>query len=289
MVNVKLELDKLTSLLATYHILCAPTKRNMEYNPDVFSNLNVPFEIAGDYVGYLLSRGVRLDETDSVRPQLFFPDVKDLAGYLDSHGKDLPDNVKSNLREFELSFDRYFKVVKGKVEPLIEVREEESAEVIDSVYDAAVEMTGVDIERPEVLEVRVVEGLAPHSIGSVVKDKKGYVVMQTRNFMNMEGDSYLLSLIHEAVAHQAVMDLRQCHNKVFGRFVYQIEEGFAKLFTRKIAEKVLGREVDYRSQIGTERTAYEVCERNWDRLKERGFSEWYKDCVRGVFNECSSR
>lgn len=289
MVNAKLELDRLTSLLAAHHILCAPTKRNREYNPDVFRNLRVPSEIAGSYVGYLLSKGVTLDETDSVRPKLFFPDVKDLEGYLNSHGKDLPDSVKSNLSKFKWGFDRYFDIVRKDVDPLIEVREKEPKEVIDSVYDTAVEMTGVEIERPEVLEVRIVAGLAPHSIGSVVRDGKGYVAMQARNFLNMEGDSYLLSLIHEAVAHQVVMDLRQAHNKVFGRFVYDVEEGFAKLFTRKIAERVLGREVDYRSDMGTERAAYEVFERNWDRLKEKDFSEWYKDCVQDVFNESSSR
>ena len=162
MTKIKLELDKLTSLLVSYHILCAPTELNKEYNPDIFKNLAVTPEERGLYLTNLLSKGITLDKTDAARYGLFLPEFKDLESYLSSDK--IPEKIKDNLRAFENRFDPYFETVKQKVSPLLEKRQEESESVIDKIYKTSQELTGVEIEKPSELEIRIVEGIAPSSI-----------------------------------------------------------------------------------------------------------------------------
>lgn len=276
MTKIKLELDKLTSLLVSYHILCAPTELNKEYNPDIFKNLAVTPEERGLYLTNLLAKGVTLDRTDDVRFGLFLPEFHSLEDYLTSDK--IPEAIKDNLRAFEKRFDQYFGTVKQRVSPLIEKRKEEAESVIDKIYGAAEEITGIKIKRPSELEIRVVEGIAPSSRGSEIKDGKMYIIEQTRNFLDNSDDSYLITLIHEAVAHQTAEQGRQYYKELFGGYVYNIEEGFAKLFTRKVAEKVLGRDINYFASEGIETISYNTFEKNWDKLNNN-FNEWYKDCL----------
>lgn len=285
MVKIQLELDRLTSMLASYHILCAPTSINKQYNPAVFSNLIVTPEERGHYLTYLLSKGVTLDRTDSVRTSFFFPESRTLDDFFETYGKEVPDEVKNNLKSFETRFDSYLEKVRANVGPLIQSRSRESQEMIGTIYNLAQEFTGVSIERPEELEVRIVEGLAPSSRGSEVRNGRGYIVEQTRNFLST-GDSYLLTLIHEAVAHQTADDSRKYMQETFGGYVYDVEEGFAKLFSRKIAERILGREVNYGTEDGLQRLAYDTFNRNWGSLNGTNFGSWYDRCLTEIKNTC---
>ncbi|MBW2966704.1 hypothetical protein KY342_06395 [Candidatus Woesearchaeota archaeon] len=287
MVNIKLELDYLASLLVTYHTLNAPTKENKDNNSDIFKRLQVSPEERGHYLTYLLSQGVTLDKTDSIITNLFFPDVKDLEAYLSSYGKDLPNAVKNNLRAFESRFNKYFKTLKQYMEHLIKIKKKESKKIMDSIYDTADEIINSQIKRPAELEVRVVEGLAPISIET--KDKKAYVIMQLRDFLSLTAEDYLITLIHESVAHKIVKDFKHYYKGILEGYAYQIEEGFAKLFTEKIGKKILNKSVDYSIQPGTENLAYKVFNRNWERLKEKNFADWYKYCLIDISNQSSSR
>lgn len=279
MVNIKLELDRLTSMLVSYHILCAPTSMNRQYNPDVFDNLSVSPEERGHYLTFLLSKGVALNQTDSIRTSLFFPEARNLDDLFALYGNEVPNEIWNHLRAFEIRFNQYLEKVRARVDPLIQSRTKESEDVIDRIYDLAQEFTGISIERPSELEVRIVEGLSPSSRGGDVRDGRGYIVMQTSNFLNTAGVNYLLSLIHEAVAHQTVCGSRKHVRETFGEYIYDVEEGFAKLFSRKIAERILGREVNYAAEDGLQRTAYDTFNRNWSSLNGHNFTTWYKGCL----------
>jgi hypothetical protein len=285
MVEIKIELDKVTSLLQSYHILCAPTDLNQHYNPDIFKNLKVSEEEKKEYQKFLTSKGVKPGQTDSIRHALFFPECKNLDEMLSTYGKELPENVKKNLKAFETKFNSYLDKVKEKVNPLIESRHKESKNIIDNVYESAKELTGVSIEKPNELKVHIVEGLAPTSMGSDIKEGKAYIVQQTRNFMSPE-NSYLLTLIHESVAHQTVDAPRKEVRALFGQHAYDVEEGYAKLLTRKIGEKLLGRKLDYGAQEGLQGLAYNIFEKNWNSMNRNNFNSWYKKCLNEISNQC---
>lgn len=278
MININLKLDQLTSILMSYHILCAPTTFNRRYNPEIFNSLSVSSEERGNYLTYWISQGVTLDKTDSIRTGLFFPESEFLDDLFEQYGKEWPSEVKNDLRNFESRFNPYFEKVRVKVNPLIPSRKQEAQNFIDAIYDSAQEFTGVIIERPRELEIRVVEGFAPSSMGTEIKNGKAYIVGQTRNFLS-EGEGYLISLIHESVAHQTVDDSRKLLEKIFGKYIYDVEEGFAKLFTKKIGEKILNRELRYGASGGLQSIAYDTFNQNWNSLSGNNFSLWYEKCL----------
>lgn len=282
MVSIQIKFDELTSMLHSYHILCAPTSLNRQYNPDVFKRLDVSPGERGRYLSYWISQGVTLDKMDSVRSQLFYPEAKSIHDIF----SDMPDCwasvIRHNLSGFQQKFTEYFKNLSDKLIPLMHARQVETEKVIDTIYNIAQEYTGVEIERPKDLEIRVVEGSAPSSQGTDVRNGKGYVMEQVRHFQNTSENSYLHTLIHETVAHQTADACRHFDKDVFGKYVYAVEEGFAKLFTNKIAEKVVGRPSDYISHGGLEEVAYTTFENNWDSLNGKNFESWYKHCLAQV-------
>ncbi len=278
MIKVKLELDKLTSMLVSHHILCIPTDMTRNCNQDVFDNLTVTPEEKEKYLNYILSRGIPLDKTDWFRLSLFSPADKNLDDFLKDDKKEIPEELKKNIISFQQRFEQYFEKVKAKVDPLIQSRTQYSEEMIDKVYESAKELSGVYIEKPKELEVRIVEGLSPSSMGVGGINGKKYIIEQAINFLS-KGNWYLLSLIHEAVAHQTAKNSRKYLQEKFGGYVYDIEEGFAKLFTKKIAEKILNCEVIHPTRDGLENLSYDAFNKNWDSLNENNFENWYQKCL----------
>ena len=284
MVEIKIELDNLTSMLVSYHILCAPTEINKRYNQDIFNNLQVTSEERGYYLSYLLSKGIQLDKTDCIRTTLFYPEYKSLDDFFANPKKEIPEKIRKDILAFKTRFLPYLEKIREKINPLVELRIEESNKFIDKIYDLAQELSSVNIERPKELEVRIVEGIAPSSMGTNIIDGKGYIIEQTRNFLSKE-NSYLLTLIHEAVAHQTANDSRKYLREKFGRHVYDIEEGFAKLFSKKIAEKILSWDAEYSTQEGIQTLAYNTFNKNWDSLKGNDFENWYQKCLTEIKDE----
>lgn len=278
MIKVKISLDKLTSLLACYHILCASTGRNMKHNPEVFENLNVSSKEKEDYRNWLLKIGIPLDKSDLLRTKLFFPESKTLDKYFDNSEEVIPDELKRNMKSFEKRFIPYLKKIKEKIGMFVKSRSRESNKLINKIYNLAQEFSGIEIERPKELEVRIVGGFSPSSRGTKVKDGKGYIVMQVCNFLS-EGDSYLMTLIHESIAHKVAIAAREYYKELFGKFIYDIEEGFAKLFSRKIAENILGRAVNYHASKGIQEQSYKTFDKNWNLLDGKNFKSWYKNCL----------
>jgi spore germination protein YaaH len=75
---------------------------------------------------------------------------------------------------------------------------------------------------------------------------------------------------------------------VFAGYVYEIDEGFAKLFTRKVVEKLLNKPVNYKpygnnSNKNLESISYNIFEREWTRLNpgyKEGFNDWFKQVLK---------
>lgn len=282
MVGIKFKFDRLTSVLMSYHILCAPTDRNRKFNPNIFSGFekSITQQERKNYLSYLSSKGVSLNKTDSFRKSLFSPKSLDLKDYyLSPKGENLPCQVQINLQAFESRFSSYLDGVEEKVKPLIEDRGRMFKELINKIYDLAQEFTGVVIKRPEELEVRIVEGLAPSSMGDMI-DGKEYILLQSGNLLEPTGSSCLLSIIHEAVAHQTAYSSITAYTDIFREYyIYDIDEGFAKVFSKKIAERISGGFVNYKAWGGLEELAYNTFDRNWASLNKSNFNSWYKDCL----------
>ena len=79
---------------------------------------------------------------------------------------------------------------------------------------------------------------------------------------------------------------RKYLQETFGGYVYDVEEGFAKLFSRKIAERILGSEVNYGAQEGLQSLAYDTFDRNWSSLNGNDFGTWYKSCLTEIYDTC---
>ncbi len=276
MVKIILKLDKLTSLLVSYHILSAPSELSKKYNPEIFKNLKISPKEKRLYKKWLSTK-ISLEKSDSFKQYLFIPLAKNLNfcfSKLEIENKGL---VKS-IKDFQKPFFKYLKIVGTKINSSISARNKESQRIINKVYNYAFKFSGVKIEIPKLIEVRIIEGISPMSVGTSVTNGVGYVAMQVSNLLS-EGDSYLLSLIHETVAHKIARPSRDHFGKIFGRYIYDLEEGFAKLFSRKIAEEILNREVYYPAGKGVQEISYKIFEKNWKLLNGKNFDSWFGKCL----------
>lgn len=276
MIKVTIKPDYLTSLLVSYHILNAPTEMNKRFNSGVFENLQVSQEEREQYLSFLTTIGFDSKDTDEFRFSIFYPEVSTLDDFLSNIAKSTPQSVKDNLRAFDIRFRKYFNSVEEKIDPIIEQSKKEMEEAADSVYDIAESMTGIRLKRPKEIELRIVEGLSPSSFARVKSDKL-CIIEQTRNFVH-EGE-YMRTLIHEAVGHFPQFEFKHLYNEVFGEFIYEFEEGFAKFFTAKIAERIFNRAVDSYCSKGGEKLACSIFEKNWGSLTPGNFEGWYKNCL----------
>ncbi len=281
MIKTKLKFDRLASLLACYHILCVPTYMNKTYNPDVFKNLSVSRKERKVYLANLRRIGVNMRRSDKFRLDLFCLESKNLKDYFKRHGDFVSEEVQKNYLAFEPKFNRYFERVNKEIDPLIKVRRKEAQKYINKIYDTAQKFTGVAIERAEEMHLRVLLGTAPSSRGSDIENGKGYILIQKRNFLN-PSDIFLISMIHETVAHQTVTPYGKYFMEIFNRrTIYEIEEGFAKLFSVKIAENLLKHKVTYYID-SSEKAAYNLFDKNWPSLTDKNFARWYKKCFQEI-------
>ncbi len=279
MINVRLGFDKLNSLLVSYHILCLPTKMNREYNPDLFMSFFASEEKKARYMDFLPYKKKNTDP-DSIVPDLILPRCKNLGHFFSMVDLEIPSSIKKDLRHFEKVSTPYFRDLATSLKPTIMQRAPKVANNIEEVYDTAQELTGISITRPKELDVYVVEGFAPQAMGSVVEKGFGFVVvsplclLKERKFMD--------TIVHETVAHHTVDEARKIMRRVLGKYVYDVEEGFAKLFSSKVTEKMLGTKSRPCFYGSLERVSHDVFEKNWSSLRGNNFNDWYLGCLKEV-------
>lgn len=270
MTIINMELDELSSLLVSYHILCAPTELNKTYNPDVFQNFAVSSEQKERHSSFLKSKNISSENTDYFRRKLVFPErhsLDELFLY-----QNIPEGIKTDLRTFETEFKPYMEKVKKELGPAIANKTREGNDVIDKIYDISEQLTGIKVEKPEKVNIRIVEGMAPSS-GFHPVNENIYIVMQKRNVLDTTNHAFLTSLIHESVGHQTAQSADSSVQ-------YTTEEVFVKLFTKKIAEQIVGAAVDYCTGRGIDKIKFDKFNENWSSLNSTNFRSWYKNCLR---------
>ena len=278
MIKVKIEFDYLSSLLSSYHILCAPTEMNKKYNQEIFKTFSVSIEEQERYLTFLQSLKVNLDDTDSVRWRLFFEGNKTLDELLNKNQKIIvSDKVQNNIKAFEKQFNPYFDTIKKSVEPFVPQKIKEIESSIENIYDTAYKFTGICIPRPWELIYRIVEGAEPQAKGSDITDGKGYVFAPPSDVVSHK----ITTLIHECVGHQTVDHLRKNMEEIFGSHIYEYEEGFVKLFSREIAKVILKQYVNYGPSGELETLSFRTFEKNLYPQKGK-FNEWYISCLKEI-------
>ncbi|MGV8168476.1 MAG: hypothetical protein ACP5N3_00300 [Candidatus Nanoarchaeia archaeon] len=288
MTGVKLRLDETNSLAVTYHILCAPNVMSRKYNEDIYDNLKVSEPEREQYVNFLASLGYRKQDWFNTRPGTIVIGANGLEDYFSKfdarlsqrYNSELPDEIKNSMRTFEQSYSEYFDKIKQAAEPIIKQRTEQLNETIDYVYLKAKKMTGIKLLVPDMVDIIIVDGLAPSSFGGGINNGTGYVVTQSRHLKNYE--DLLGSAVHELVGHQTASAGRQSIIDNFGRHIYFVEEGFVKLFSKKIVDQFLSTNTEGSSSRDLETEAYKIFEKNWKKLDGTNFSEWYFDCVQKI-------
>jgi hypothetical protein len=276
MIEVSLKPDKLTSLLVCYHILCAPTERNTNYNPDVFEKLNSSLtnQEKDDYLTFLSI--VAPNDTDGFRTQLFFPKYITLDEFLNGNeARNVSKEIRASIKEFEKSFNSYWENIEEEFNIIKECRLKLAKEHITQIYELQERLTGeTGIPRPSHLEIRIVEGLSPSSFGNKDHHPLHYTIEQKRNYLD-EG-AFLRTIIHESNIHNIARLSANFHKQIFGRWIYEVEEGFVKTMTAKIYTQLTGNPIDYGGSKGTLEESGEIFNANWDRLNGN-FKPWYED------------
>jgi hypothetical protein len=285
--SVTIELDYLTSLLVSYHILCAPTEMNQKYNQEIFEELSsvISEEESEEYIEFLESQNFPSEKTDRYRSWLFFPNYDELNGLLQNNQKHrFSKEIVDSIKQFEPNYKRYWNVVISKLAPTMEKKRKELKGHVSRIYNLAEQKTGETIEKEKDIEIRVVHGLSPSSFVTTRKGKR-YRVIQSQNYMEdtTENNEYLLNFVHELVPHVVAQKYKHLHEEIFGKWIYKIEEGFVKLMTRKICEELIGELITKRYGGGLE-ASYNIFERNWNQLNGN-FGEWYKKCLLEIKRE----
>jgi len=268
MVEVDLILDRFNSEINCYHILCSPTELSRRYNPRVYANLSVTSQERDDYCVFLFDGKLKPDQ---LRVNLATP-AKDLDSFCSLVGLYVPPEISANFAEFQARFGGYFEGVKRQFEPLMQERLGKTKELIERIYQLSKVETGVSVPIPERLEMRVVEGMSPSSYGRTFNEVF-YVFEQMRNYLDEVG--FFSTLVHECVGHQTASCGRRFHQEFFGGYMYNFEEGFVKVLTRRIIESLFGKSQGGPSGPDQE-LAFKVFEESWPDLKKLGFLEWYK-------------
>ncbi|MGV8162555.1 MAG: hypothetical protein ACP5N2_04460 [Candidatus Nanoarchaeia archaeon] len=281
--NITIEPHDLLSLVISYHILCAPTEINTKRNQHLFKNLQVSQDEKETYTKLVLSQLPNVN-TDDFKPKFIscFNDAKDINDILKAFSDDaLLPLFRKNIEEFEAKFKVYFEPIKGKIKLISPQRTQETNENIDTIYDAAMNLTGVEIERPKELYIKIVEGLRPSSLGSPAINGKGNIFTSP---YNLNKNWYWNILIHETIAHQTSICARLEHNELFGKYFYEADEGFAYAITQKVIESSsLGVNPNYTNRQDPIIQSYNIFMKNWDKLNNNkhnnNFIEWYRDCL----------
>jgi hypothetical protein len=275
--SVNVELDYLTSLLVSYHILCAPTEMNQKYNSDIFEELGgvITEREKEVYFSFLQEEGFSGSNSDMFRQKLFVPEYNTLDELFESNRLDMiPKKVKDRIRRFNPQFNAYWNQKLKDIEVVLEKRKKEFPRYIEKAYETSERLTGEKLDR-ENIKVRVIEGTAPNSFTRTIEGDK-YIAAQRRNIVREKDDYALIALIHEAIPHMIGERYRMLHEEIFGEWTYRIEEGFAKLFSRKVAEEILGRKARaVKPSNRIERMSYDIFSEEWNRL-DGNFAEWYK-------------
>lgn len=279
-IKVKLKFDYLNSLLICYHILNRPTKNIEKNNPSVFKNLKTTILQKISYRRYLHHQKVSSDWSISLyRTKLFSPELKTINQFAEK--RKLSQRITKALLKFEPKFKIYFDSLKKELTPIIKMRKRETEKYIDSIYKNAVKITGVKIEIPKIIDIRVIEGMSPSSFGVSVGNTR-YIISQKNNIMNKNINIYLLSLIHESISHEIAKQFRSYIIELFGKHIYEVEEGFAKIFALKVFNLILNCESNYYITPGLETKSANIYLKNWHKLTNKNFAKWYYNCLKEI-------
>jgi hypothetical protein len=284
MIDVSIDFDYLTSLLISHHVINAPSQLTAMFNPELLKRLEVIPNDRANYLSFWRGQGYREDQMDNVRTQLFKPEASNLEEYL-SLQSSWPDELRVSLRRFDSRFKPYSEEVKQRIDDKIGERLFQTQEIADKVYDVAQRLIGFEMKKPGKLDIRVIEGYAPSGQG-YESEGIDYVLVNSKNFLESDDIGYYLTLIHEMVGHAPCADTFDYHSEIFGQYEYEVEEGFAKAFTQKVADEVLEQKLPNYPSGGLETLAFHIFNKNWHSLKYQGFRQWYKDCMYEIRQSC---
>jgi hypothetical protein len=284
MIKVNIKLDYLTSLLVSFHILHAPTELNRRYNPEIFQRFekDVDKKVKKKYIGFVSDQFKELnikvfeEKTDEFKRYLFFPEYDSLEAFLNGEGKKItPKWLVKPLHKFDIKFKQYWEEAKQELEGLVQERLKIVNKHIDKIYSLSEKFSHEKLYRPGEIEIRIVDGMSPSSFAAK-KDKINYILMQAKNFKDEK--AFLGTLIHITAPHHMAGRYRNLQKEVLGVFIFSVQEGFAKLFVDRVRDNILTEKSKPIKLFGLERT-YEVYEKNWNKLANMSFGEWYKMCL----------
>jgi hypothetical protein len=163
------------------------------------------------------------------------------------------------------------------------MRKKRCLELVDLIYEYAKRITGVKLSLPNIVDLRIIEGMSPHSFA----DRRAniqYIVLQVKHTERTYNDGFYISLTHELVSHYVLKDFQEYYITIFSNKKYEYEEGFAKLFAKKVYESILNSEIRYYPGYvrGVELSYYKIYEKNWHKLTNKNFAKWYLDCLKEI-------
>jgi hypothetical protein len=282
MAEISVVPDFLTSTLVTYHILNAPTKISRRYSAHLYrlfeDGIN-PME-RSEYLSFLASNGIDPGQFDEMRCRIFSPKMRDLADFSTGSPLPMPDAVMGSIIAFQERFMPYWSEVERDMLDLAPGKLKLMKNNFDRIYDLALdEIPGERARRPERVEVRLVEGMSPSSHGSHSGDMF-YIVEQAYNFRSNEIS--FNTFVHELIPHDIASKYRFVQEELFGRYDYELEEGFVKAMTNKIVGRILpSAKGELVSRFG-QQGSYHLYLKNWPMLKRMQFPDWYRMCLKEI-------
>ena len=281
MIKVKFKLDYLNSLLVSYYILCLSSKDYLDCNLKLYSNFKISKIQSIRYLDYIKSLGfVSNKEQSMYRLNLFSPELKTIKKYCKV--RKIPKAIENDLLSFEKQFKPYFLKLKNKLDPIIKLKKQNLSKLILTIYNSAINLTKKQIRVFKTIDIRVLEGISPSSFAKDYNDIQ-FIIEQVRN-LSISNKFFEMTLIHELICHQIVKEYRVYYNDLFGKHIYEMEEGFAKLFAKKVFEDVFKENVNmnYYFIPSSELSYYKIYDKNWDLLKTQDFKTWYLNCLKEI-------
>jgi hypothetical protein len=288
MTKITIKPDFLTSVLVTYHIMCAPTSLTRRFNGHLYERFEneISPEERGRYVSFLIENVCSVDQMYDMRNGIFFPDYRDCQSFLKSgipnSGKTIPipKAIGYSVLNFQERFRQYWEKAEEEIEGLIPKHLDTLEENHGRIYEiVSNEIPSEIISKPQNIEMRVVDGLSP---SSYARERYGiyYIVEQLERFR--ENDAMLNTFVHELIPHRLAKPYRDLQKSVFGRYVYEFEEGFAKLLAHKVTKIILPCARSFLPHPMSLEGAFYLFEDRWPLLRQMSFFQWYEMCLKEI-------
>lgn len=217
------------------------------------------------------------------RLNLFSPELKTIKTYCKI--KKVPKIIQTDFLLFEKQFKPYFVKLKPKLDSFIKFKNQNLSKLILTIYSSAIKLTKKQIRIFKTIDIRVLEGISPSSFAQELNNTQ-FVIEQVRNVITEKG--FEMTLVHELVCHQMVKEYRIYYKELFGKHIYEIEEGFAKFFAKRVFEDIFKEKVIMKKYniIPSELPYYKIYEQNWHLLKDQDFKTWYLNCLKEIKSIC---